>query len=233
MVFVLPWGNGGISINLLGQICTVSHLLVHVLLNMMQQIAVKENRSPRTVGFYSGSGKTMENATSAGTELVINPSKASEKMMSAREDSTVTECTPAMVELETRIAGVQIREDSFDSERNCFYEKDSLEQVSNDTVGKRVQDVVRNGDRVHEESHGDAVNVEWNGDCDDVMCDDDSDSNGWITPENFRQACEEMGGASEERANGVTVGCTTTDFAMQVRERERERERERGRESGE
>ena len=91
------------------------------------------------------------------------------------------------------------------------------------------QQVVRNGDR---------VGVEWNrdrtvGDEGDTL--DDDDSAGWITPENFEQACEEMGGVLEEKANGIAVGCATTDFAMQVSEGEKwerrgernKRERER------
>ena len=45
----------------------------------------------------------------------------------------------------------------------------------------------------------------------------DSDDEGWITPQNFQEVCREMGGALEERPEGVAVGCITTDFAMQVR----------------
>lgn len=44
----------------------------------------------------------------------------------------------------------------------------------------------------------------------------DSDEEGWITPENFQQACEEMGGVMEELPQSLAVGCITTDFAMQV-----------------
>ena len=42
------------------------------------------------------------------------------------------------------------------------------------------------------------------------------DEEGWINPENFDEACDEMGGALQELAVGVAVGCVTTDFAMQV-----------------
>lgn len=45
---------------------------------------------------------------------------------------------------------------------------------------------------------------------------DDSDDEGWITPENFQQACESMGGVLEEEPQSLAVGCITTDFAMQV-----------------
>ena len=44
----------------------------------------------------------------------------------------------------------------------------------------------------------------------------DSEDEGWITPDNIKQACAEMGGVLEEEAKGVAVGCVTTDFAMQV-----------------
>ena len=46
--------------------------------------------------------------------------------------------------------------------------------------------------------------------------DEDDDSEGWITPENFQQACEEMGGVLDDLPQCLTVGCITTDFAMQV-----------------
>ena len=46
---------------------------------------------------------------------------------------------------------------------------------------------------------------------------DDGDSSGWITPDNLRHAREQMGQATLHPFSGVvTVGCLTTDFAMQV-----------------
>ncbi len=45
---------------------------------------------------------------------------------------------------------------------------------------------------------------------------DEDDEEGWINPGNYDEACVEMGGALEESAAGVVVGCVTTDFAMQV-----------------
>lgn len=45
---------------------------------------------------------------------------------------------------------------------------------------------------------------------------EEEEEEGWITPNNLQQACERMGGATEEPAVGVAVGCITTDFAMQV-----------------
>lgn len=45
---------------------------------------------------------------------------------------------------------------------------------------------------------------------------DDEDEDGWITPNNLAQACEEMGGVTEEEARGLAVACVTTDFAMQA-----------------
>ena len=45
---------------------------------------------------------------------------------------------------------------------------------------------------------------------------EEEDDEGWITPENFQQVCEEMGGVTEELPQSLAVGCITTDFAMQV-----------------
>ena len=45
---------------------------------------------------------------------------------------------------------------------------------------------------------------------------EEDDNEGWITPENFQQVCEEMGGVMEELPQSLAVGCITTDFAMQV-----------------
>ncbi len=74
--------------------------------------------------------------------------------------------------------------------------------------------------------------MEWNGDCspghsageernedggERGLEEEVDDEEGWITPENFQQACEAMGGALEVEPQGVVVGCVTTDFAMQVR----------------
>lgn len=53
---------------------------------------------------------------------------------------------------------------------------------------------------------------------DDGSCPgDESEGEGWINPDNFADACIEMGGALQEPAVGIVVGCVTTDFAMQVR----------------
>ena len=46
---------------------------------------------------------------------------------------------------------------------------------------------------------------------------EEDDDEGWITPENFQQACEEMGGVTEDLPQSLAVGCVTTDFAMQVK----------------
>lgn len=53
--------------------------------------------------------------------------------------------------------------------------------------------------------------------CEPTVEEEDSDDEGWITPENFQQACEYMGGVQEELPQSLAVGCITTDFAMQVR----------------
>ena len=67
------------------------------------------------------------------------------------------------------------------------------------------------------------------GDNEDEFCGDDdneidsdlnskSDDDGWITPDNISNVKDEMGrgGFSAAPASDVTVGCLTTDFAIQV-----------------
>ena len=51
---------------------------------------------------------------------------------------------------------------------------------------------------------------------DDVNAHDD-DSEGWITPANFQQVCEELGGAKEVCPEDLAVCCVTADYAIQVR----------------
>ena len=43
-----------------------------------------------------------------------------------------------------------------------------------------------------------------------------SEEEGWITPVNLADAHAKFGGAVQEPALGIAVGCVTTDFAMQV-----------------
>ena len=47
--------------------------------------------------------------------------------------------------------------------------------------------------------------------------DDDDDDDGWITPDNINQIKGQMGKEALDAVPvNVTVGCVTTDFAMQV-----------------
>lgn len=46
--------------------------------------------------------------------------------------------------------------------------------------------------------------------------DDDGDGGGWITPRNIKRIQVDAG--EWRPAENVTVGCVTTDFAMQVRQ---------------
>lgn len=48
--------------------------------------------------------------------------------------------------------------------------------------------------------------------------DDDDDDDGWITPDNISRIKGQMGkGPLDAVPANVTVGCLTTDFAMQVK----------------
>ena len=174
----------------------------------MQQPDIGRKSTPNTVGFYSGSNDCAQNTThSKSITAETSPT-------TVREDIENESCEDRVVDLEPRLARVELTEDCSNAERDCHQFRDE-ENSENDTECKNDHEVVRNGDR---------VGVEWNGDRTvgdegDTLGDDDSA--GWITPKNFEQACEEMGGVLEERANEIAVGCATTDFAMQVSDRGR------------
>ena len=162
------------------------------------------------VGFYSGSGRVAENATK--TDLNTTSEASNQQERTSDEDVHSTDKseqgTPEIPDLERRVAGVTITENG--SKDAHVDNKENLEQISADNGMAKC-------DAVNRSTEG----MEWNGDAVDGGDpkwddDDDDDDSGWITPENFHQACEEMGGVSEEKAAGITVGCTTTDFAMQV-----------------
>ena len=45
---------------------------------------------------------------------------------------------------------------------------------------------------------------------------EEGEDGNWITPDNLHAVCDGMGGAMEDSMNHITVGCLTTDYAMQV-----------------
>lgn len=76
---------------------------------------------------------------------------------------------------------------------------------------------------IYRDDYGDSSNEEVDVDGDDDGCydnsdDDDSDDNdGWITPGNISQVKAEFGICeTQSKPTNITVGCLTTDFAMQV-----------------
>ena len=80
------------------------------------------------------------------------------------------------------------------------------EEKEREVVGT-IESLERNRDTVMERN------------CDREECWNDNDDDSWITPSNYKQACEKMGGALESKPNGIAVGCITTDYAMQVHSR--------------
>ena len=162
------------------------------------------------IGFYSGSGRVAENTTK--TDLNTSDASSQQERTSDKDVHNTDKSeqgTPEIPNLETRVATVTITENG--SKDAHVDDKENLEQISADNGMAKC-------DAVNRSTGG----LEWNGDTvdgGDLKWDDDDDDDGdsgWITPENFHQACEEMGGVSEEKAAGIAVGCTTTDFAMQV-----------------
>ena len=135
-------------------------------------------------------------------KIDLNTSEATNQEERTSDEQDTREITP---DLETRVAAVTITENG--SKDAHVDNKENIEQTSVDS-GMDNRDAVS----------GSREGLEWNGDTIDGgdLEDDDNDDSGWITPENFHRACEEMGGVLEEKAAGIAVGCTTTDFAMQV-----------------
>ena len=173
---------------------------------------MEKNSTPNMVGFFSGSDKdtTQTNPNTSDLEARTLDNDIHSAGVSVQHSSEMTD-------LESRVANVHVTE-------NCSDSKENLEKLSTDSDVAKCDP--RNVDTEGLEWNGDKVKVangvlEWNGnnvevDTGDTELDDDDDDTGWITPDNFRQACEELGGVLEEKAAGIAVGCTTTDFAMQV-----------------
>ena len=179
-------------------------LHVHVCIwHCLQQPAVERNKAPNMVGFYTGPGRGTENTLKTESEV-----SSWEERTLDNEDKSEQDTPEIPSDLESRVASVAITEK--DSEDVRGDNKENLEQLSAHNSVAKCGAV--NGSTEGPEWNGDTVvdgdNPEWD--------DDSDDDSGWITPENFHQACEEMGGISEEKAAGIAVGCTTTDFAMQV-----------------
>ena len=176
-------------------------------MSVSQQPALERNRTPNMVGFYSGIGKVVKDISKSETST-----SASTDVRTLDKDSNEAEReVEAIPELETLVATVSIAENG--SECANIDVKENLQHASADGHVTKCDHISTEG----LEWNGDTVKVnggdlEWNSDDND----DDDDDSGWITPDNFRIACEEMGGVLNERATGIAVGCTTTDFAMQV-----------------
>lgn len=72
-----------------------------------------------------------------------------------------------------------------------------------------------NDSRDNDEGFEESENVD--NDDDDLDSNDDDDDDGWITPDNISRVKGQIGkGTLHAVPANVTVGCLTTDFAMQV-----------------
>ena len=45
---------------------------------------------------------------------------------------------------------------------------------------------------------------------------EEGEDDSWITPDNYQSVCDSIGGMMEESIDEISVGCMTTDYAMQV-----------------
>ena len=180
--------------------------LIHYL--SLQQPTPRRPIVPGVVGFYSGP-KTSQDYR----EVETNDGEGEEMMADGQ-----------LVEEEewNRDSGMEPNQ-SRGVEQNG---DDALERNRDDAVEQNRGDAVeRNRDDAVEWNGGDAVErngdsgEEQNGDSGEEQNGDSDDSEDWITPENLHAACEAMGGAVKVEAQGIAVGCVTTDFAMQVTQR--------------
>ena len=90
----------------------------------------------------------------------------------------------------------------------------SSERDTQDTDGNKLyrEGDVLPGSCIEEGEQSDDDDEDGDNDDDD----DDDDDDGWITPGNIQELKKSMGMPEAQKAD-VSVGCLTTDFAMQVR----------------
>ena len=85
---------------------------------------------------------------------------------------------------------------SKDGDKDTSLTNDSLEREIEGEGGREREGQEEKGEEEEEEEEGD----------------DDS----WITPDNYQSVCDSIGGMMEESIDEISVGCMTTDYAMQV-----------------
>ncbi|XP_074646707.1 RNA-binding protein NOB1-like [Tubulanus polymorphus] len=111
----------------------------------------------------------------------------------------------------------QVTEDSIDDGKSNAVElvqssPVSSEIVSNDTISPESQRNELHNE--YEHTVNDEELQEEEEESEGESDDDSSDDGGWITPSNLKAARKAMGDQNTEKAE-VTVGCITTDFAIQ------------------
>ena len=155
-----------------------------------QQFVADKPKVPGIVGFYSG------------TKCDKKTEEAKKADVSSKDDPVLQQ-----------VADVSVP----GNESGTSYSKRTGGSVHQDADSCLGQNVIDEEDKELTEAVPMEQNRDDNEDWSDEEWDEDGDdSSGWITPENLQQVCEEMGGATEVKPNGIAVGCITTDFAMQV-----------------
>ena len=202
---------------------------------------------PGWVGFHSGrkrdrdiTSKT-ENTESSSCGLLDCGNTAAQAgdgkcYTDAQEESRTSQSLDAVVSDGACSGAVDSKESSVEQNRDCNMERGRsavLKQIRDSSMEQdggvvleqnRDSNMEQDGGVVLEQIRDSnmeqdrGVVLEQSGDGEEEVDEDsDDDEEGWITPENFQQVCEEMGGALEVEPKGIAVGCITTDFAMQVR----------------
>ena len=168
-----------------------------------QQPIAAGSKPPSIVGFYSGSRDPAAESSDPSHDQTKN--------------STKTDCVshdPA--ESEITCVTVDFKEVSVNEQREPSEAVENGLELKID--GSAKDDILElNGDKTIAEDTQCEGGLERTGDSDGEAWNEDSDDDdSWITPANYEQACEKMGGALETGIDGIAVGCITTDYAIQV-----------------
>ena len=171
----------------------------------LQQPISAGSKPPTIVGFHSGSKDPAAKSSDPSHDQTENSTKTE----CVSRDLAESEITCVMVDFKELSVNepnepAKAVENGLKQKRDDSAENDVVELDVDKTIAENSMNQCEGGSERTGDSDGEA----WNEDS------DDEDS--WITPANYEQACEKMGGALETGLDGIAVGCITTDYAIQV-----------------
>ena len=132
------------------------------------------------------------------------------------EQNSENSKTTIIESCETELTSIQVKsntvvEDDLPAGRDTFELSRSNKTASDKDNDEGFDEVTDLNSNSFDDNNDKGIND------DDDDEDDYDDDDGWITPDNIGHIRDKMGkGAFGEVPSNVTVGCLTTDFAMQV-----------------